>query len=163
MKRIICLIALAVALAFACSANAATVSGTMLVQIDVTAGCTMIAPTIGVGSYTGYALVTLPGTVSVTCNTGTPYTVTMDAGLNYAAGSRYLSRGVLPNLGYSILKLDSTEWGDSGYGGTFAMTGVSGTGTGAADNTPLTINVPAVGYAPAPGSYVDTVNVIVNY
>ncbi len=145
----------------------ASISGTgittVTAQFSVTAtivkDCTVSATNLAFGNYTG-AVNNSTSTVSVTCTSGTAYTVGLSAGLATGAtvttrkmqnGSALLNYGLFSNSGHT------TNWGD-----TSATNWVSGTGTGSAKGITVYGQIPAAQYV-KPGSYTDTITVSVTY
>lgn len=165
LNRLICLIAVAAVLAFAGSANALTTTTSMPTQATVTATCSLSAPNITFSGYVGTAQVTSVNSLTVQCNTGTVYTITMNNGLYYGGRWRSLSKGSGAALSYAIYTPGGgAEWGDVGYGGTYPYGGnVSAAATGVAETHTFTSYLFAVGYYAAAGYYNDTVTVTVNY
>jgi spore coat protein U-like protein len=145
----------------------ASVSGTGITtataQFSVTAtivkDCTVSATTLAFGNYTG-AVKTSTSTVSVTCTSGTTYTVGLSAGLATGAtvttrkmqnGAALLNYGLFTNSGHT------TNWGN-----TSGTNWVSGTGSGSAQGITVYGQIPAAQYV-TPGSYTDTITVSVTY
>ena len=145
----------------------ASISGTGIttatVQFSVTAtivkDCTVSATNLAFGNYTG-AVNSSTSTVSVTCTSGTTYTVGLSAGLATGAtvttrqmqnGSTLLNYGLFTDSGHT------TNWGN-----TSATNWVSGTGSGSAQAITVYGQIPAAQYV-KPGSYTDTITVSVTY
>ncbi len=145
----------------------ASISGsgitTATAQFSVTAtivkDCTVSAGNLIFGNYTG-AVKTATSSVSVTCTSGTTYTVGLSAGLASGAtvttrqmqsGSALLNYGLFTNSGHTI------NWGN-----TSGTNWVSGTGTGSAKAITVYGQIPAAQYV-KPGSYTDTITVSVTY
>jgi len=102
----------------------------------------------------------------VSVSVGTPYFITLDAGL-HASGDRRLAYGggfFRPYRLYSDAS-HTIAWGDAGYAGSFAAgTALSAVGTGA--NQPYTVYGISPGQAGAsnpPGDYTDMVTITVYY
>lgn len=104
--------------------------------------------------------------ITVNAASGTPYTVTLDAGLNYSSGVRNVQSGATVGASYSLYKdaAYTAEWGDAGFASTYSnggtATGLSGTGTGA--NQTLTV-YGNIGANTAPGTFSDSLTITVNY
>ena len=102
----------------------------------------------------------------VSVSIGTPYSITLDAGL-HASGDRRLAYGgsfFRPSRLYSNAS-STIAWGDAGYAGSFASgTALSAIGTGA--NQPYTVYGISPGQAGAtnpPGDYTDMITITVYY
>ena len=139
-------------------ANPATT--TFAVTATVLKDCIVSASALGFGSYTG-AVVNVSSTITVTCTSGTSYTVGLNQGL--ATGATVTTRQMAITqpagaLNYSLLtgSYTGTNWGNT------SGSWVSGSGSGAAQ--PLTVYgvLPAGQYVP-PGSYTDTITATVTY
>jgi len=153
MKTIIStFLALTLTLTFGSSTvSAATVSATSLTFGTLVAG----------GSGNATAIIT------VNAASGTPYTVTVDAGLNYSGGGvRNVQSGAVIGASYRLYKdaAQTAEWGDAGFANTYTgggtATGIAGTGSGA--NQTLTV-YGTITANTTPGAYSDGVTVTVNY
>ncbi|MEW7001308.1 spore coat U domain-containing protein [Serratia ureilytica] len=99
------------------------------------------------------------GTLSLTCTTGTDYTVALDNGLHVTSGTqRRMASTAGAFISYNLYQdaARTTAWGS----GANALTG---TGTGAA--VPLIVygRVPAAGSTPAADTYNDTVTMTVTW
>lgn len=158
-------------LAYPAAALALLASGTVFAQqtlIDdinvtatVTAACTDLTATdVDFGS-AGAADVTqdATSTITVTCDTGTAYTVELDYGMSplgtqrqvTGAGGEFMDYAIFQDAGYS------TPWGDIANGQELA-----GTGTGAAD--PLTAYFRLQrNSGSSPGTYTDLVGVTLTF
>ncbi len=145
------------------TAYARSVSATLYVGVRVVGTCTVSASSVDFGTYNGSSDMTANGEVVCNCPAGTPYQVTLDAGLNYNGSLRRVSDGSGNSLDYSLYKPDSGEWGDQNYGDTFAS-GTSLSFTGNGDNQSHTVKgyLPG-GYEVPAGSYTDRVTVSVYY
>ena len=145
----------------------ASISGsgitTVTAQFSVTAtivkDCTVSAGNLAFGNYTG-AVKTATSSVSVTCTSGTAYTVGLSAGLASGAtvttrqmqnGTALLNYGLFTNSGHI------TNWGN-----TSGTNWVSGSGSGSAQGITVYGQIPATQYV-KPGSYTDTITVSVTY
>jgi spore coat protein U-like protein len=144
-KYLLPLVAVAT-LASAASAFAATSSGTFNVQVTIVKACTVGATAVNFGNLSTI-LGTEAGTstVSVTCNAGTPYS------LSFVSGSASLTAtGSLVNGANSIPVAYS-----------FANAAAAA-GTGTATNT-MDVKLPTATPYPATGLYQQTQTVYVNY
>ena len=99
------------------------------------------------------------GAVSVTCNSGASYTVTMDGGAH--GGTSAITRKMQLNAGSIIYGLYQNSGRTTGWYNDAPGT-VNGTGTGSAQSLPVYGRVFAQP-TPAPGTYSDTVVVTLAY
>lgn len=149
------------------SLRAATVTTTLPVSLTVTAGCSVQATGINFGSTSGATNVTSTGTITVTCLSGTSYTVTLDGGIHSSiANLRTLQSSAVgtTSIVYELYKDAATTqiWGDNGFGNTYMQgTGVGGTGTGVGQ--PLTVFGKILNTGNSAGTFTDTVVVTVNF
>lgn len=105
------------------------------------------------------------GAVLTTCNTGTPYSIYLGNGNNYSSSSRRMmnSSNYLP---YQLYKESARTNIWDATGGTTTLGGSGGvslTGTGTSQNTPVYGRIAQGTTLPPPGDYVDTVVVTVTY
>ncbi len=135
---------------------AASATANFAVSATVAANCTITTTALAFGSYTGAAISTPTGTVSVTCTNTTPYTVALSAGA--ATGATVTNRSM---TGPGSALLNYGLYSDSARTLNFATT-ASITGSGVAQ--PITVygQVPAAQYV-TPGSYTDSVVATVSY
>lgn len=165
---------LATGLAFSNIAQAVVVaSSTLNVSATVAVDCTVTTTPVNFGNLTAIQSSTVSGDVSVTCTTGTPYTITLDAGLNTNGTSvRHMKHSVDGvSLARYVLTSDVgliTPWGDASYASTYPWgNGVADTSNGAAQ--PHAVYGQAIatsaltGLSAPAGSYSDTVTVTINY
>lgn len=152
--------AVALALGFASSVDAATATSNLSVTASVAANCTISTTAVAFGAYdpvSANASAPLNGTgsVSVTCTNGASTTVTLGQGSNADTGStaaapvRRMRDGGTNFLSYALYSDTgrTTTWGDT------LGTGLAHTGTGTL--TALTVygqipagqNVPATNYS----------------
>ncbi len=160
------------------AANAAgTIQGTLGVTLTIGAGCVVGGGnssgsvndfgSISFGTYSSLANIIDAsatgagggGTLSLTCTTGTDYTVALDNGLHVTSGTqRRMASTAGAFISYNLYQdaARTTAWGS----GANARTG---TGTGAA--VPLIVygRVPAAGSTPAADTYNDTVTMTVTW
>lgn len=146
MRKYLLPIVAVATLASAASSFAATASGTFNVQVTIVNACKVSATNVDFGNLSTI-LGTEAGTstVSVTCNRGTPYS------LSFVSGSASLSTtGNLVNSGNTIPVAYS-----------FASTAAAA-GTGTATNT-MDVKLPTATPYPAIGVYSQIQTVYVNY
>jgi len=170
MKKILfAIFALALALGSSMPVYALTATTTMPVSLTLVPAVTVSATSLSFGtSVVGYGgLGVKNATITVNAASGTAYTVTLDAGLNYSSGVRLMMSGATIGGSYTLHKEAAltTFWGDTGFAGTVtgasAGSGVTGTGSGA--NQTLTVYGWITSYYSTPGVFTDTVTVTVNY
>ncbi len=132
---------------------------TFNVTATVLKDCIVSATALPFGNYTG-AAVNASSTVTVTCTSGTTYTVGLNAGTTTSATvtTRQMGITVAGGLNYSLL---TTSYTGANWGNT-SGSWVSGTGTGAAQALTVYGVLPAAQYVP-PGSYTDTITATVIY
>jgi spore coat protein U-like protein len=148
------------------SVHAATTTANLGVTATVSATCSVSTTTVAFGTYNPAAALdaTATGAVTVTCTSGTGYTVSLDAGANPGTPTDISTRRMKANtsdyLPYQLYQdgAHSIAWGDATTGTILtAQTG---------DGTPQAISVYGVvtknQYVPT-GSYVDTVLVTITY
>jgi spore coat protein U-like protein len=158
-KTAVCLAILAL---FGGEARATTTTAPMVVQMTITASCTISsASTLNFGSSGVIAAdVDQTSTVQVQCTNTTPYNIGLDAGTGSGAtvAARKMTNGAA-TITYSL-------YSDSGrttvWGSTIGTNTVSATGTGSAQSFTVYGRVPAQA-TPAPAVYTDTVSVTVTY
>jgi spore coat protein U-like protein len=159
---------LLIAMSFACAGFAQTTSGNMTVTANIGTSCTIGSPTLDFGTYlpaTTNASSPLDAqtTLTWTCTSTTPGTITLGQGAHVAAGStdsiplRQVNSGS-NNLGYFLYQDAgrSTVWGNT------ESTGVAVIGTGVAQNTTVYGRIPGGQNVPA-GSYADSVVITLSY
>ena len=152
------------------AARAATATGSLTVQITVTASCTISAATLNFGTLGGTAVIAsatnASANVSVTCTSGSPYSIGMDNGANASGSQRRMKSGT-NFLNYNLY-VDSglTNAWTTASSSTTCSTANScylGTGSGSTQTVPVYGRMPAVGSAPPPGTYSDTVTMTITY
>lgn len=162
---------LAVGLVFSGASQAVVVASTTLnVSATVAVDCTVTTTAVNFGNMNATQTSTATGDVSVTCTTGTPYTITLDGGLNLISNIRQMKN---TTDGASLAQynlygsLGGSGWGDAGYANTYPYAaGVPDTSNGVAQPHPVYGQAIATNASnqPAPaGAYSDIVNVTVNY
>jgi len=165
MGKLLACLGIATALA-ACgtAAQAATATASMSVTLTITAQCTVVSASTMAFPTTGLLTsnVDQTSTITVLCTNTTPYTISLDKGLNGGSVTTRQMKGALPtpdSVNYSLYR-------DSGrtqnWGQTIGTDTVAGTGTGS--NVAATVygRVP-VQTSVKPDNYSDTVTVTVTY
>lgn len=155
------LVLLPLAFALVPAAQAASATAPLDVVVNVVNVCQVQAATMNFGSYqAGSASPAAQVTpVNVTCNLGTPYTLSLDAGLHGSGTGRRLRRdGGTETLNYQIYRdLAGTQ-----VLGLTGAQGLSGLGTG----LPIANNlygVIAQGQSAPGGTYRDTLTITIDY
>jgi len=147
----------------ACAAYGATTTTTFNVQIVIQSACTLSATTLDFGS-SGVlsANVDSTNTVTVTCNAGLPWSISLNAGSGAGAtmAVRKMTGTASATVDYTIYRDTArTEvWGD----GTTSTFTVSGTGTGTGQAQTGYGRVPPQS-TPAAGTYTDTITATVTF
>lgn len=162
-------LAVAAALSFAAAGSyAATATSNLAVSASVSNNCLIDASGgLAFGAYDPVSAnaasdLDSSGTIAVTCTNGASTSITLGQGANAAVGStdaaplRQMNDGSTNNLSYNL-------YSDAGYTTVWDnSTGVSYTGTGAADSVTVYGRVGAGQNVPA-GSYSDTVVATVTF
>lgn len=152
------------------SADAATTTANLSVTATVSASCSVTTSAVAFGAYTASSgsANDASGAVTVTCTSGTTYSVALDAGAYPStagdASTRRMSDGSSHYLSYSLY-LDSgrtTLWGDGANGTSVNPASGTFTGDGSAQGRTVYGRVPANQYV-TPGAYSDTVTATVTY
>lgn len=135
----------------------------MIVSATVVGSCSITAADLAFGNYDPVEGADVPGTatVSVTCSSGTAWTISLDKGLAADftvrtmkdAGTNYLNYNLYKEVGHT------TVWGDA----TGATETVSGTGNGSAQNTTIYGLIPTGQNTAVVGSYSETITATVTY
>lgn len=120
--------------------------------------CTVSSPGVSFGSYNTFSAVNLDitGTVTVTCTSATPATISLSTGAGTYAARKMTSGARILNYNLYTNAARTTVWGD----------GTAGTSTGASNGTNVTRTV--YGRIPAlqnafVGSYSDAIIVTIVY
>ena len=151
-------------------AAAATATGSFTVTATINATCTLTTSNVAFGTYdpSSGSPNNASGGVTVTCTSGSTYTIALDAGANAGGATTFSNRrmksGSSNYLAYQLY-LDSghaTVWGDGTNSSNLNPTSGTFTGNGSAQSYTVYGQVTA-GHYSAPGSYSDTVNVTVTY
>ena len=149
-----------------CSAGSGTLftGGTFQARVAVTSSCTVVAADIDFGTRANLAAaVTANGGLAVTCTSGRPYTIALNAGATpgntIAARKMNLNGAGAGVIGYQLYRDagPANAWGDGTSGVVY-----SGTGSGTSQAIPVYGRVPAQA-TPAPGTYQDTIRATVTY
>ena len=144
------------------TAHAANATTTLNVSATITSDCAVTTTAVNFGSVSAVAGGSATGSVDVTCNLNTPYTIALDAGANYGgASTRQITDSTSTYfLAYALNDAAlSLPWGDGGL--TIAGNTVAGSGTGL--TVAHSINATLTGGTVPNGTYTDTVNVTVAY
>jgi len=144
------------------SAQAATVTDTLNVQLVIAGTCTVNAGGLldfGITGSTNNALIYATEDFTVNCTNGLPYTIELDAGasINATAAVREMLNGT-EAVKYSLRHTSNTGplWGD----GTNGTTAAPGNGTGG-DVTHTVYGEVLIQPSPSNGTYIDSVVVTV--
>lgn len=141
-------------------ARAATATTTMAVSATVPASCTVAVQPMAFGTYNS-AQTDANSTISVTCTTGTGFSVGLDAGggLGATVAQRHMTGPGGATLNYSLYNnvARTALWGN-----TLGTDVLSSIGTGSAQAITVYGRVPA-NQMPAPGLYTDSVTVTLTY
>jgi spore coat protein U-like protein len=164
MQKLALRLALAAALAlFAGAARAATATATLDVTATVVPSCTIAATPVAFGSYdplvtNAAAPLNAQGAVTVTCTTGTAYTIGLGAG-NSGAGSRAMQHATIAGalLPYELYQ-DTTR--TTVWDNTVLMSGTAASITPVA--YPVYGRIPAAQSVPT-GDYADAVIATVTF
>lgn len=152
------------------SALAGTATSNLTAQITITASCTINAATLDFGSNPGTTLVAAnidaSSTVSVTCTSGSPYSIGMDNGANASGTQRRMKTGanfLNYNLYVDAGRTNAWTTAASSSTCTTANSCALGTGNGSAQSVSIYGRVPSIGTAPPAGAYSDTVLMTITY
>lgn len=163
-KFAVCLTLLLSGAGFAPVAHASNATSTVLVTATVIHSCSLSATPLAFGDYNSIAGVALDAAAIITpiCSSGTPYMVSLDAGLGSGASptTRKLTGPNGAVLGYGVYTdaVRMTVWGDGNGGTTYNV----GTGSGLSQPLSMYGRIPASQPA-AVGVYADTITVTLAY
>jgi len=144
-------------------ADAATVTGTLPVSVNVFVTCTVTTSPVNFGSVTGESSAVTAGSVVVNCPIDIPYFITLDAGQHYSGGYRRIVSGAY-SAAYELRKPDLALWGDSDYANTYPAGGsLPDTGTGVNQSHVVNATLFPFTGIPAETVLIDTVTVTVYY
>ena len=149
-----------------CSSGSGTLftGGTFQARAVVTSSCTVVAADIDFGTRAGLTTaVNANGGLDVTCTSGRPYTIALNAGST--AGNTIAVRKMnLNGAGAGVVRYQlyrdagpTNVWGDGTTGVVY-----SGTGSGTSQAIPVYGQVPAQAAQP-PGTYLDTIRATITY
>ncbi len=151
-------------------AQAATATASLNVSIVITASCSINAATLTFPPTAGTSLVSTAvsasTTVSVTCTSGSPYSIAMDNGANASGNQRRMISGSnLLNYGLYVDAAHAFPWSTATSSTSCTVSGdcYLGTGNGAAQSVSIYGLVPTTATAPAAGTYTDTVTMTITY
>lgn len=169
--RFLCVTAAVVASLTSLNAQAGTATSNLTVQITITASCTINAATLDFGSnVAGTTLVSTnvdaATTVSVTCTSGSPYSIGMDNGANVSGSQRRMKSGsnfLNYNLYVDSGRTNAWTTAASSSTCTTASSCFLGTGSGSSQSVNIYGRVPSIGTAPPTGTYTDTVTMTITY
>lgn len=142
------------------AAQAQVATANLSVQIIITGGCA-VQNVSGV-NFGSFPLLTSnidnTGSFDVVCTTGVPYSISLNGGGGGSIGARRMTTGSA-NIGYQLYSdaARTLVWGE-----TLNVDRVIGTGNGAAQPQTVFARVPPQ-TTPAPGTYIDSVTISVNY
>ncbi len=146
----------------------ATTTANLSVTATVTATCAVATSPVAFGVYdpTGADLDTA-GAVTITCTSGTTYSVALDAGASPSTPGDATTRRMVDGANFLpyALYLDAgraTVWGDGLNGTSLNPTAGTFTGDGTAQARTVYGRITAGQYVP-PGAYADTVVATVTY
>jgi spore coat protein U-like protein len=144
------------------SADAATATTTMTVQMTITATCLVnSASTLDFGTQGVLSTnVDQTSTIQVTCTNTTPYNIGLNAGTG--TGATVATRKMTSGANTVNYTLYSNSGRTTLWGNTVGTDTVAATGNGAAQSYTVYGRVPAQ-TSPAPGTYTDTITVTVTY
>ena len=150
-------------------AQAGTATASLTTTLTITASCTINAATLTFPSTPGTnllsAAVTGSTNVSVTCNSGSPYSIGMDNGANYSSTRRMATGGNYIGYGLYVDSAFSYPWTTGASNSTCTTTNdcYLGTGSGTPQSIPIYGQVPTVASAPPSGTYSDTVTMTITF
>jgi spore coat protein U-like protein len=138
---------------------------TMAVSMTVPVNCTVSATPLSFPTSVATIAVNATSTISISCPSGLPYNVALNAGTHFNSNRRRM--GDAGNVNFIAYTLSKTAggavWGDSGFGNTFtAGTPVAGTGSGTTQTLTVFGQTLATSGIPA-GSYTDSIVVTVHF
>lgn len=138
-------------------------TGTLNVQLEITADCQMTATSLLDFGSTGVLIDDIDDSadLSIVCSEGVSYDIGLDAGLNATPATDVNDRNLENSgdlIGYQLYKTNAYAevWGNDG------AAVVSSTGTGSAQTFTVWGRVPAQATPPA-GTYQDTVTVTMSF
>ena len=145
------------------TAQAATVTANLGVQITLTAACTVAGGTLNFGTQGVLASnIDNTATLTVTCTNTTPYNVGLDKGSFGTAVNARKMKGGATNTEFVNYALYSDTGRTLNWGNTVGTDTVTGTGNGSAQTHFVYGRVPSQSSG-SPGVYNDTVTITVTY
>jgi spore coat protein U-like protein len=166
-RLLVVALALAAGMAASSVALAGTATGSFQVNATVISSCTVSGALLNFGSSIDPLAAASPldatSSLTVQCTNTTPYSVSLNAGLNAGSATAFSNRRMVSGahtLGYQLYTDNgrSTVWGD----GTSSSSTNSGTGTGSSQTLTIYGRVPSLSGV-VPGTYADTVTVTISY
>lgn len=150
--------------------QAGTSTATLSVSIVITASCTINPATLVFASTAGTSLIATAvngsSTVSVTCTSGSPYSIAMDNGANASGGQRRMASGAnFLNYNLYVDAAHTLSWSTAINPTSCTTSGdcYLGTGNGSAQSINIYGVVPTTATAPPPGTYTDTVTMTITF
>jgi len=152
------------------AAQAGTSTAVLSVSIVITASCTINPATLVFATTSGTSLLTTAvngsSSVSVTCTSGSPYSIAMDNGSNPSgsqrrmiSGSNFLSYNLYVDAAHTLAWSTATGPGTCTNAGECYL----GTGNGSAQSINIYGVVPTTATAAPPGTYTDTVTMTITF
>ena len=150
------------------AARAATATDSLSVQMTITAACSVTGGTLDFGSVAAgtIAQTSATSTISVTCTSGSPYSIALGGGQNAGGAGingRKMKRGSNPEMITYQLYRDAAftqVWGEDPTPTTGNT--VNQSGTGSAQTIAVHGRVPSQSVTAA-GTYTDTVSITLTY
>lgn len=162
--RVVLSIAVIGILALGLTSTPAIAAGSQQIPLAVSAtvlsNCSISTTAMGFGSYTG-AVNNATSAFTITCSSGSSYTVGLDAGLTTGASVTTRQMGISQPAGGLNYALYSNSGMTTNWGNT-SGSWVSGLGTGSAQTITVYGQISANQFVPI-GSYVDTVTATITY
>lgn len=146
-------------------ATAGTANSALGSSVLVTSACTVSGSTLNFGNAldpVNATAVDATSTLTVQCTATTPYTLSLNAGINAGTATNFAGR-LLKSGSYSLpyqLYVDSGR--SAVWGNGTASTTYSGTGSGNPQSVTIYGRLPSLTGIP-PGVYTDTVTVTISY
>jgi spore coat protein U-like protein len=150
--------------------QAGTSTATLSVSIVINAACAINPATLVFAPTAGTSLLTTAvngnSTVSVTCTSGSPYSIAMDNGANASGGQRRMNSGSnFLNYNLYVDAARTLPWSTATNPTTCTTLGdcFLGTGYGSAQSVNIYGAVPTTATAPPSGTYTDTVTMTITF
>lgn len=151
---------LATSLAPIAASQGASTSATLDVTAYVGAACSLSTSPVVFQVVDPFSDTWASGSVTVTCTSGTPYNIALDAGKYYDGAIRNMDDGLGDWLAYDLISPDFGPWGDDGL--TNFGFSVNAIATGSPDGFAVDGIVFGGQFKPD-GIYSDIINVTVTY